>query len=457
MRVSLLDSVLSLLDRQVDALAGQPGSAEFLVSVEPFLRAIEAEPRIAIHLEDLREETLGRVRVLEDLDTELLPDLVALRKRLASLRADLDDGDALPPDQGGEQEAWAGSLACFDSIASAEPKILNYKGEDARTERLLEILRAKREALPSQATGDAEAWVIDLHNLSERWTHAKRWLTLSMRVSAGLALLRLERVPPSLNPDPLIRNVGEERTARRNALLNRQLSIEMRLFYAVHADALGTGQARLVDEQVEEMRAGLSRLSLELHRRIGTTRSRRALISRFKQRAQWHDAARLREVADSATGRGGPEDRLTEEFARFLFDQGLNPLTKPQIGGLEPDLLDPSVLPAFYVEAKQYRRSARDQIRKAYAQVLDAVGRLQSDTYPITEAFCVVFRLGGPRYALPEYVEAERYRVYFTLVDIAPTEESGARQKQKPIEITAEEMLEQHRQEAGAGMTSRPI
>ena len=201
----------------------------------------------------------------------------------------------------------------------------------------------------------------------------------------------------------------------------------MRLFYAVHADALGTGQARLVDEQVEEMRAGPSRLSLELHRRIGTTRSRRALISRFKQRAQWHDAARLREVADSATGRGGPEDRLTEEFARFLFDQGLNPLTKPQIGGLEPDLLDPSVLPAFYVEAKQYRRSARDQIRKAYAQVLDAVGRLQSDTYPITEAFCVVFRLGGPRYALPEYVEAERYRVYFTLVDIAPTEESGAR------------------------------
>jgi hypothetical protein len=292
--------------------------------------------------------------------------------------------------------------------------------------------------------------VVDLHNLSERWAHVTRWLRLSMRVSAGLVLLRLERVPPSLNPDPLIRKAGEVRTERLNALLKRQLSTEMRLFHAVHADALDAGQTSLVDEQVAEMRDGLARLSLELHRRIGTTRSRRALISRFKQRAQWHDAARLREVAALETGRGGVEDRLTEELARFLFDQGLNPLSKPQIGGLEPDLLDPSVLPAFYVEAKQYSSSARDAIRKAYGQVLDTVGRLQSDAYPITEAFCVVFRLAGQRYVLPEFVQGERYRVYFTLVDIAPTDESGARQKHNPIEITAEEMLEQHRLQASA-------
>jgi hypothetical protein len=59
-----------------------------------------------------------------------------------------------------------------------------------------------------------------------------------------------------------------------------------------------------------------------------------------------------------ATGQGGIEDRLTVELARFLFDQGLNPLTKPLIGGLEPDLLDSSVPSAFYVEAKQYVGSA---------------------------------------------------------------------------------------------------
>ena len=119
----------------------------------------------------------------------------------------------------------------------------------------------------------------------------------------------------------------------------------------------------------------------------------------------------------------------------------MNPLTKPLVGGLEPDLLDPSVLPAFYVEAKQYAGSARSTIRKAFGQILDTIGRLQSDAYPIHEAFCVVFRRGGPRYELPEWVQAEGYRVYFTLIDIAPPEESGARQKHLPIRITEKEML----------------
>lgn len=285
--------------------------------------------------------------------------------------------------------------------------------------------------------------VVNLHNLSERWSHATRWLALSMRVSAGLALLRLDRVPPSLNPQPVIREVGEERTDRWNAALQRQFSIDGVFFNAVHTDVLQGGQAELADEQVADLRTGLARLSLKLHRRIGATRSRRALIIRFKQRAEWHDAARLREVASTVSGRGGIEDRLTEELARFLFDQGLNPLTKPLVGGLEPDLLDPSEFPAFYVEAKQYGASARSTIRKAFAQILDTVGRLQSDAYPVHEAFCVVFRRGGPRYELPEWVQAQGYRVYFTLVDIGPRDESGARQKHRPSRITEEEFLEQ--------------
>jgi hypothetical protein len=61
------------------------------------------------------------------------------------------------------------------------------------------------------------------------------------------------------------------------------------------------------------------------------------------------------------------------------------------------------------------------------------VGRLRTDAYPVHEAFCVVFRRGGPRYELPEAVQAEGYRVYSTLIDIAPPNESGARQKHRPI------------------------
>lgn len=440
--MSLLDPVLSLLDRQLDALAAQPGPGEFLVSVEPFLRALEAEPRIAVHLDDLRDETIDRVRVIENEDAELLPKLIELRTRLAELRPDLDDSDAVAPADGDDRD-WVGSLARFALIASAEPEPLNYKGDGARAQPLLEILRTKCEQLPRPHTGEIEAWVVDLHNLSELWQHATRWLELSMRVSAGLGLLRLERVPGALNPQPVLRQVGEQRVDRFTAVLERQFSIDGVFFHAVHTDPAKYSQSGLVEEQVEELRAGLTRLSLELHRRIGMTRSRRALISRFKQRAEWHDATRLRELAASAGGRGGPEARLTEELARFLFDQGMNPLTKPLVGGLEPDLLDPSVLPAFYVEAKQYKTSARATIRKALAQVLDTVGRLQSGSYPVSEAFCVVFRRAGPRYLLPEFVDADGYRVYFTVVDIAPPAVSGARQKHRPIRITEQELLEQ--------------
>lgn len=61
-------------------------------------------------------------------------------------------------------------------------------------------------------------------------------------------------------------------------------------------------------------------------------------------------------VADDDLLSGGPQDRLTGELARYLFDAGLSPLTKPLTGGLQPDLLDP--LASFYVEAKQYARSS---------------------------------------------------------------------------------------------------
>jgi hypothetical protein len=64
-------------------------------------------------------------------------------------------------------------------------------------------------------------------------------------------------------------------------------------------------------------------------------------VNRFKHRAEWLDKERLLAVAEDDTLPGGPEDRLTAEFARYLFDQGLSPLTRPMTGGLQPDLLDP--------------------------------------------------------------------------------------------------------------------
>lgn len=137
---------------------------------------------------------------------------------------------------------------------------------------------------------------------------------------------------------------------------------------------------------------------------------------------------------------GGPEDRLTSEFSRCLFDAGLSPLTKPLAAGLQPDLLDP--LASFYVEAKQYAlSSARGDIVKSVAQVLDTVGRLRGGPYAVDEAFCVVFRREGPYYDLPSVLQTETYRLYLVLVDLAPTTEAGRRQRDKPVQIPADEFF----------------
>jgi hypothetical protein len=48
----------------------------------------------------------------------------------------------------------------------------------------------------------------------------------------------------------------------------------------------------------------------------------------------------------------------------------------------------------------------------------------------------------GPRYLLPAIFEADGYRVYFTLVDIASAEVSGRRQRHAPSSITLDDLLE---------------
>jgi hypothetical protein len=144
-------------------------------------------------------------------------------------------------------------------------------------------------------------------------------------------------------------------------------------------------------------------------------------------------------VANDSSLGGGPEDRLTAEFARYLFDQGLSPLSEPMTGGLQPDLLDPAA--RFYVEAKQYDSGARGDIVKAIAQVMDTVGRLRGGQYEVEEAFCVIFRRKGPYYDLPNTLRTHNYRLHLVLVDLASADEAGRRQREKPVVIGAAEFL----------------
>lgn len=86
------------------------------------------------------------------------------------------------------------------------------------------------------------------------------------------------------------------------------------------------------------------------------------------------------------------------------------------------DVFDPSIGPAFYVEAKQYSDGAgiESGLRAAFRQALDTVGNLPGTDYGLDEAFIVLFRRGGPRAVLPvEHITAEGLRWHFVLINIA--------------------------------------
>jgi hypothetical protein len=108
----------------------------------------------------------------------------------------------------------------------------------------------------------------------------------------------------------VFRQLGDDRRAHLDRLLRQAVSTEQQLFNAVHVGHLPPEYVSFVEDRVQELRAALTRLSTELHRRIGTTRSRQALIARFKQRAEWYDAARLRMLAEQPEMGGGAAKRI---------------------------------------------------------------------------------------------------------------------------------------------------
>jgi len=445
------DDAVELLERQCAFLLAQNDLADFLVGVGPFLDVLAAEPRIAPHLDDLRNEALAIFNAQAAVEEQLLPELRALRDDFARLAPDLDDSQREPAHETSEPPSPLRidvSLARFDEVAKGEPSPIGPDGSGGRGGELIRILQAKAQEVYRRAeeTGQAEPegmddWSRRLGNADSAFGHARRATVLRSRTSAGLSLMRLGLVPEALNPRPIERPPGQEPGVYADQMFRWVVGGERPLFAAVH-EPLDDSARSWVEDRVDEFRSDVARLREELRRRIGTTRSRLGLVQRFKHRCEWHDRERLEALASDDSVPGGPEDRLTAELARYLFDQGLAPLTKPMTGGLEPDLLDPQQ-PAVYVEAKQYSDSsnARRDLRQAVRQVYDTVGRLLGTPYAVTEAFCVVFRRGGPRYLLPDVLPGEGYRLHLVLVDIAPASESGRRQQRQPILLTVEELL----------------
>lgn len=476
-----MDDPIELLDRQVAFLLDQTDDIWFLMQLDPFLRVLRGDPILDAYLSDMTNELLALVEPLKELDAELLVELVELRKELVELIPSLDDSDMEAPadNRSPASIAYLGSLTHFDKVAAQEPRPFNVANAEGGTATvLLNILHGKDQhyqlaknpgqkvELASDGTDIGvsvsqvqpitdevdedrlDAWRQRLGNVDRRYQHLRRSTRVRAMTSDGLAIAMLQSAWASMNPPLRLFGPDYGLNEMVRDTFDWVASLDYFMAKAIDGPALSLEERQLIAEKVAELRTATKRLHEGLRRRIGVTRSRLAMINRFKLRCEWHDRDRISRVADNEDLPGGPEDRLTAELALYLFDQGLSPVTKPLTGGLEPDLLDP--LARFYVEAKQYKDSGRRDIVGAVAQMVDGVGRLRGGPYEVDEAFCVIFRRSGAYYDFPRFVDTETFRVHLVLVDVAPADKAGRRQDATPVHISADELIAEYQRQAAA-------
>jgi hypothetical protein len=422
----MLHELTEWLDLLITFLNKQQGP-EFLRHLRRTYQALASHPQLGPILGALRGEA-DQIKSAFDAEHERVV------KEFAALKADVVQRDPLsqilhatPPSL---DEGWAAheqSFAMFDKIVARPSPEEIITQSNTRAHKLANILFQRLNQL-QYVTSDA----------------------------SGHSTRADENQRPDLEP---IHNRAYEVNKRLNHACNVVMAYEkaahpgfalLELDKFVAAMLLGPDAVAFTDPLIDEdkdrvanwviqYKTIVDRIHQELRLRLGTQRSAFALLERFRGRCQWHERADLFKLAASRGGK--PEDKLVSVMARWLYDQGLNPLGQASAGGLRPDLFDPSRRPAIYVEAKQYKRAPIGVIRKALGQIDDTAAQFTAEPYAIREAFLAVFRLDG-RLVVPNTLVMQRgsYTLYIVVIDLKPLTKAGSREREFAVQLT-EKML----------------
>ncbi len=443
--MSILSATVDLLDRQLAHLDDLPG-VEFLLSVAPFLDALDGDVQLAAHLFDLEHEADDVGCCLRDAERD---DGVPSRT-LAHVWEDLGYGLTGPQ---------------MGRLVQAKPRFERLLGDrhhpivvpldvtsvvidTSRVGQLIEMIDALDVSAGALAINPNRTM---LEGVKARQKQVHGQMLRATRIHPGVALLRLRCLASIARGESEAAQVAMVQASSRPRDAGAQPALVVRV------DVAGQQRAVLIDEVlrgvtdiddrafahalIRSMRVAVKRVGVELRARIGTTRSRLATIDRFRARAEWHDRDRLFSIAAEAKGRR--EGALRDELALYLFDQGLNPLPEVPLGPARADVLDFDARSSFLLEAKQYADGTEitGALKAAFRQTVDTAALLSGAGYGIEEAFVVLFRRGGPRIALPvEPVVFEGIRWYLRLIDIAPAEETASRNRNTPVEHAAEHL-----------------
>jgi hypothetical protein len=411
-------AVVELLDRHFEYLGELSGTAQ-IIRLKRVLSFLVQEPLIAGVLRE------ARLEAEKELDTHDRLDRL-LRGKLRKIY------DAAPEHIAGGVPDWTevlGELPAFDF----EHQGGSHPRHEATRSLISAVVGFDEGALAGPMEESRRNQVGRAIRLRMHHDHNAKRLQLAARGLAWPAFTRLAQLAGTLNPVP---PRGGDAAAWNDHVQNARFAQAIEAADVTAIDMLDEIDVNGVYDTIE---ADARLVHEEVRFRLGSQRSRLALVERYAARCEAFDADRLRERCASDTGRA--ERLLTLDLARYLFDAGLTPLLDATMGGLRPDVIDVSRSSLFYVEAKQYGdEHPTSRLRSAYAQTWGTWARLRK-TYNVPEAFLVVFRRAGPWVELPPVIRHDGLRLYSVVADIST--EAGSRERQSPIVLTEDELRPQ--------------
>jgi hypothetical protein len=420
---------LDLLDRQAEFLRRVTDDREFLVAVPTLLVQLYGD----VVVRD----------VLTQLDADGSAAIEDYKKVAGSVGADLrrlaEDFASRTPSHESEIDKARVAIerlrALEDHSLPLDPTQPFELPLDAPLQALEQVRLATAQDVRFRATADRLVPIYEQHN------HAKRTLTLRAWTEAAFSLVRLRSVADLINPKssaPTSRG-DYPRAIGLGGVIDRYV-------FGPQQENIVRADAAQVASLADRARVDAERLLLEVRRRLTVRQSRLVVVRRFQTWAQWYSRDDLRAVIEhsgKSKKRRQIEDDLTRELARFLFTEGLDPLSQPLLNRVKPDLLDSSERGRLYVEAKWAESSAEalEGLAQGVRQTLDTAILLVGTVHRLDEAFVVLFLGGGQRVDAPASIAFAELTVRIAIVDLAPWETIASRRKKSPLILADDEIV----------------
>ncbi|HKR10934.1 MAG TPA: hypothetical protein VJT15_02660 [Pyrinomonadaceae bacterium] len=455
----IAETIIATLDRKYDFVVQSPLET-FLLDLKNFIEFINEDELVSTFTSKIVNALNVRgARYKEQLEKEKAL-AIELKDALIKAHPEIDDSDRVK--EGIGDMSYEYSLAAFNRIVSESyrsgtPLEHDRLDDDSDEALLIKILVGKLSQVDEiERKGDPAVdseLRIKVNNLdaAHKFTHLE-WINYC-RTSPAVEWLTLMEIVRRINPEPKdsgrwqelsIEEIGN--AAIREWIEEKPYEWVRDLAYGPITKFADYKPANLSDvgiqKKIEDLKKSLKRVYEAVRQEVGTTGLRLDLLNRYKIRCQWYNHEFLRNSILKSDGEfiRNREDVLTRDLSLYLFDQGVTSIYRPQLGRHEYDLLELDVRQPMFIEAKAYKQSsAKAELVSGVSQLHSYLSSLEAHK-DISEAFYVIYRLGGPIYEFPQQISTSRFTIYPIIVDLGLSDESG-RNQPKPILLSEEEIM----------------